>query len=157
LRLFSELERRLVSTLDSRLPTGLRLHYYNYTKTFTSGELQVECGILNSIGRGIFIGIQGGVTDLIKSVTCQVLAGRPSHMVGRPPSLASTDFQLWISCYRLLESVPTKPTCERLQSGAGGPAPGPTGQWPLYTAFSCQVHSHGDTYFGGIPIFLVIS
>jgi hypothetical protein len=57
-----------------------------------------------------------------------------------------------------------KPTHERLHSGAsqpGGlaswPRPGPTGQWPLHTSSSCQLHSKGDTYFGGILIFLVIS
>jgi hypothetical protein len=33
----------------------------------------------------------------------------------------------------------------------------PTGQWPLLTASSSQVHFRGDTYFGGIPIFLIIS
>jgi hypothetical protein len=53
--------------------------------------------------------------------------------------------------------MPVKPTRERLHSGAGRlgslasqPPPGPTGQWPLHTASSCQVHSWGDTYFGGI-------
>jgi hypothetical protein len=58
-----------------------------------------------------------------------------------------------------------KQTHERLQSGAGWtgslagrPAiPRPIGQWPLRTTSSCQVHSPDDTYFGGIPIFLVIS
>jgi hypothetical protein len=50
-----------------------------------------------------------------------------------------------------------KQTRESLQSGAGRPPLGLTGQWPLYTASSCQVHFRGDTYFGGIPIFLVIS
>jgi hypothetical protein len=57
-----------------------------------------------------------------------------------------------------------KSTHERLQSGAGRPGdlagqppPGPTGQWPLHTASSCQVHSRGATYFGGISNFLVIS
>jgi hypothetical protein len=57
-----------------------------------------------------------------------------------------------------------KLTHDRLQSGAdqpgslaGQPPPGPTGQWPLHTASSYQVHSQGDTYFSGIPIFLVIS
>jgi hypothetical protein len=56
---------------------------------------------------------------MTKSVTCQVLAGRPSHVAGRPRSLASTDFKLQIPCYRLLESVPVKQTRERLQSGTG--------------------------------------
>jgi hypothetical protein len=93
---------------------------------------------------------------LIKSVTCQVLVGRSSHVAGRPPSLASTDFKLQISCYCLLERVPVKQTRERLQSRASRPPLGPTSQWPLHTAFLCQVHSCGDTYFGGIPIFLVI-
>jgi hypothetical protein len=112
---------------------------------------------LNSIGRGVFIGVQGGVTNLIMSVTCHVLAGRPSHVSSQPLSLASIDIKLWIPCYHLLESVHVKQTRERLPSGAGWPPPGPTGQWPLHTASSCQVHSYGETYFGGIPIFLVIS
>jgi hypothetical protein len=94
---------------------------------------------------------------LIKLVTRQVLAGQPSHVVGRPPSLTSIDFKLKIPCYHLLGNVPVKHTRERLQSGAGQPPPGPTGQWPLHIAFSCQVHSYGDTYFGGILIFFVIS
>jgi hypothetical protein len=73
-------------------------------------------------------------------------------MDGRPQGSASTDFQLQIPHYRLLKSVTVKPTCERLQSGAdqpGGladrPPLGPTGQWPLHTVSSCQVHSRGDT------------
>jgi hypothetical protein len=61
----------------------------------------------------VFIGVQGGVTDLIKSdliksVTRQVLVDRPSHVAGRPLSPASTDFKLGIPCYRLLESMPMK-------------------------------------------------
>jgi hypothetical protein len=82
---------------------------------------------------GVFIGVQGGVTDLIKSVTRRVLASQPSHVAGRPLSLASTDFKLQIPCYHLLESVPMKQIRERLQSGAcrlgslaGPPPPGPT-------------------------------
>jgi hypothetical protein len=35
-----------------------------------------------STDRGVFIGVQGGVTDLVKSVTHQVVACLPSHMVG---------------------------------------------------------------------------
>jgi hypothetical protein len=86
---------------------------------------RVWCPEFHLQGGGVFIGVQGLVTDLIKSVTRQVLAGWPSHVAGQPPSPASTDFQLWISYYRLLESVPMKPTRERLQSGAGRPPPGP--------------------------------
>jgi hypothetical protein len=114
--------------------------------------------------RAVFIGVQGGVTDLVKSVTHQVVASRPSHMAGQPRGPASTDFRLWIPYYHLLESVTMKPTHERLQSGAdrpwgltGRPPPGPTVQWPLHTASSCQVHSRDDTYFGGILNFHVIS
>jgi hypothetical protein len=39
--------------------------------------------VLNSIGRGVFIGVPGAVTDLIKSVIRQVLADRPSHVAGQ--------------------------------------------------------------------------
>jgi hypothetical protein len=35
--------------------------------------------------------------------------------------------------------------------------PRPTGQRPLHTASSCQVHPRGDTYFGGISNFRIIS
>jgi hypothetical protein len=127
--------------LDSRLPTGPHLCYYYKTGAFTSGELQVECGVLISTGRRIFIGVQGGVTHLVKSVTHQVVASWPSHVAGRPQGLASTNFPLRIPCYRLLESVTVKPTRERLQSGAGRPGglacwplPRPTGQQPLHNA-----------------------
>jgi hypothetical protein len=77
------------------------------------------CVALISTGRGIFIGVEGGVTDLVKSVTRQVVVGRPSHVVGWPWSSASIDLQLGIPLYRLLESITAKPTRERLQGGAG--------------------------------------
>jgi hypothetical protein len=48
--------------------------------------------VLISTGRGVFIGVQGGVTDMVKSVTRQVVPGRPSHVAGRPCGSASTDF-----------------------------------------------------------------
>jgi hypothetical protein len=113
---------------------------------------------LISTGRRVFIGgVQGGVVNLVKLVTHQVVPDQPSHMAGRPWSLASTDLQLGISHYRFLESVIVKPTRERLQGGTGRPPPTPAGQWPLQTASSCQVHARGDTYFGEIPNFLVIS
>jgi hypothetical protein len=81
------------------------------------------CVALISTGRGVFIGVQGGVTDLVKSVTCQVVAGRPW-------SLASTDFQLEIPLYRLLGSVTVKPIHERLQGGADWPAT-PWAHWSV--------------------------
>jgi hypothetical protein len=101
---------------------------------------------------------------LVKSVTRQLVADQPSHVAGRPWSLASTNLQLGILLYRLLESVTVNPTHERLQGGVGRlggladwPPPEPTGQWPLHTTSSYQVHPRGDTYFGGIPNFLIIS
>jgi hypothetical protein len=75
--------------------------------------------VLISTGRVVFIGVQEGVTDLVKSVTRQVVADRPSHMAGWPQGLASTNFRLRIPYYRLLDSVTVKLTRERLQSGAG--------------------------------------
>jgi hypothetical protein len=93
---------------------------------FTSREQQVEW-VLNSISRGVFIGVQGGVTDLIKSVTPQVLASRPSHVVGQPPSLASTDFKLRIPYYCLLESMPVRGCKVGLTSQGVWPAIHPLG------------------------------
>jgi hypothetical protein len=65
------------------------------------------CVALISTDMGVFIGVQGGVIDLVKLLTCQVV-------VGRPWSSDSTDLQLAIPIYRLLESVTMKPTCESL-------------------------------------------
>jgi hypothetical protein len=36
--------------------------------------------------------VNGTSTDLEKLVWCQVVAGRASHMAGRPSGAASTDF-----------------------------------------------------------------
>jgi hypothetical protein len=112
---------------------------------------------MNSIGKGVFIGVPGAITDLVKSVTCQVLAGWPSHVADRPWSVASTDSKPRVPFYRLLESVTTKESHGRLQSGVGRPPTGPIHQRPLHAASSCQVHSGGDIYFGRIPHFLIIS
>jgi hypothetical protein len=95
--------------------------YYTKNGSFASGISKSVVCVLNFISRGVFIGVLGGVTDLIKSVTRQVLAGQPSHVAGRPWSSASTDCQPRIPDYRLLESITTKASCERLQSGAGRP------------------------------------
>jgi hypothetical protein len=118
---------------------------------------------LNSIGRGVFIGVPGAVTYLIKSVICQVLAGLPSHVAGQPSSAASTDSRPRVPFHHLLESVTIKETYGRLKSGAGRlgslvgrPPTGPTRQWPFHKACSCEVYSRGNTYFGRIPNFLVI-
>jgi hypothetical protein len=72
--------------------------------------------------------VQGGVTNLVKSVTHQVVADQPRHMAGQPRGLASIDFRHRIPCYHLMKSVTVKSTRERLQCGAGRPPPGPTGQ-----------------------------
>jgi hypothetical protein len=114
--------------------------------------------------QGVFIGVPGAITDLIKLVTCQVLAGHPSHVVCQPWSIVSTDSRPRVPFCHLLESITAKETHGRLQSGAGRlgslvgrPPTRPSCQWTLHMASSCQVHSWGDTYFGRIPYFLVIS
>jgi hypothetical protein len=94
---------------------------------------------------------------LVKLVTCQVVVGRLSHVASQPWSSASIDLLHEIPLYHLLESVTGKPARERLHGGAAQPPPGPTGQRPLHTASSCQVHPRGDTYFDGFPNLLVIS
>jgi hypothetical protein len=78
--------------------------------------------VLNSIGRGVFIGVPGSDIDLIKSIIHQELAGQPNHMARRPSSATSTDSRPWVSFHRLLESVTTKETHKRLQSEASRPA-----------------------------------
>jgi hypothetical protein len=114
--------------------------------------------------QGVFIGVLGAITDLIKLVIHQVLAGRPSHMAGKPWGVASTNSRTWGPFHCLLDSVTAKDTHGRLQSGAsrsgslaGWPPTRPTHQWPLHPACSCQVYSRGDTYFGRITHFIVIS
>jgi hypothetical protein len=84
------------------------------------------CVTLISMGRWVFIGVQGGVTDLVKLGTHEVVARQPSHVADRPCCLASTGPQLRIPLYRLFESVTVKPTHVRLHGGAGRPPPGPT-------------------------------
>jgi hypothetical protein len=106
---------------------------------------------VNSIDRRVFIGVPGAITDLIKLVIRQVLVGQPSYMAGRPWIVASTDSKPQVPFQCLLESVTTKETHGRLQSGAGQPGSlagwprtGPTCQWHLHTASSCQLRSRGD-------------
>jgi hypothetical protein len=65
--------------------------YYTKNESFINGISKMWC-VLISIGRGVFIGVQGGVTDLVKSVTSQVVAGQPSHVAGWPCGSAFTDF-----------------------------------------------------------------
>jgi hypothetical protein len=111
------------------------------------GSLQVESPnvvcVLIFTYRGVFIGVQRGVTDLVKSVTLQVVVGRSSNMAGWTCGSASTDLAFPFSCRHVCIKPRAKPT----QNLAGRPGdlagrlpPGPTGQWPLHTASSCQVH-----------------
>jgi hypothetical protein len=48
--------------------------------------------VLIFTGARVFIGVQGGVIDLVKSITHQVVPDRPSHVAGQPCGSASTDF-----------------------------------------------------------------
>jgi hypothetical protein len=148
-----------LSTPDRALPVLLLVNQNLYNWITTS---RVRC--VNFISWGVFIGVPGAITDSIKLVIHQVVASWPSHMSGRPWSGASNDSRPWVPFHRLLESVTAKEAHGRLQSGAGRPGSlaswpptRPTRQWLLHTASSCQVHSRGDTYFGRIPHFLVIS
>jgi hypothetical protein len=113
--------------------------------------------VLISTGREVFIGDQGGVTNLVKLVTRQVVADQPCGST-------STDFlhrlglPLLMSTHVLEAVGQTDIKPGRSARGFGRTAtPRPTDQWPLRTASSCQVNPRGDTYFGGIPNFLVIS
>jgi hypothetical protein len=74
-RLLLKLKRRLDSTPDSR-------QGFAYASTTKPEPLQVEnykksVVYMNSISREVFIGVTGAITELMKSITCQVLAGRP--------------------------------------------------------------------------------
>jgi hypothetical protein len=63
---------------------------------------------VNSIGMGgVILGVQGAFTDLIKSVICQVLAGRPW-------GATSTVFRHRVLFHRLLESITAMETHGRL-------------------------------------------
>jgi hypothetical protein len=91
----------------------------------------------------VFIGVQREVTDLDKSVTCHVVAGQLRHMAAQPWSLASTNHQVGILLYRLLESVTVKPHRKRLHDGASHLG-GLTGQPPLGSLVSglCTLPPH---------------
>jgi hypothetical protein len=80
---------------------------------------------------------------LVKSVTCQVVAGWPW-------SFASTNLQLGIPLYHLLESVTVKPTYKRLQGGAGRPA---TPLGPLVSGL-CTLPPH-VRYTPGVTLILM--
>jgi hypothetical protein len=91
-----------------------------YTKNGCFASRISKCGVCVEFRRqGVFIGVPRAVTDLIKSIIHQVLAGRPS-------SAASTDSRPQVPFHHLLKSITAKETHGRLQSGAGRPPNGPT-------------------------------
>jgi hypothetical protein len=69
--------------------------YYNlictpiWTKFYSCKKWVLQCVFTV---REVFIRVNGTSTNLEKSVWCQVVAGRPSHMADRPSGAASTDF-----------------------------------------------------------------
>jgi hypothetical protein len=110
---------------------------------------QNECGVSTFTMRGVFIVVNGVSTDLERSVWCQVVAGQPSHLAGRPGGAASTDSGLSSS-----SRMATKAWAEPLQTQAGRPrcsagrsTPGPTRPmvWPTWSM--CQIHPGGDDDF----------
>jgi hypothetical protein len=106
--------------------------------------------VSNFTMRGVFIGVNGTSTDLERSVWCQVMAGRPSHMAGWPGGAASTDSGFSSSCRCVVTKVQAEPPqtlAGRPRGWAGRPAPGPTqrGVWPTWS--TCQIHHHGDDGF----------
>jgi hypothetical protein len=108
-RLLLELERRLDSTPDRALPVLLLLNWNLYKWRTTS---RVWCSEFHR--QGVFIGVPGAITDLIKSVIRQVLVSQPSHMAGRPWGAASTDSRPRVTFHYLLKSLTTKETHGRL-------------------------------------------
>jgi hypothetical protein len=66
--------------------------YNTKNESFASGISKYVVCVLISTGRGVFIGVLEGVTDMVKLVTRQVVAGRPSHVAAQPCSSASTKF-----------------------------------------------------------------
>jgi hypothetical protein len=74
------------------LPTRLRLATTLRMEALQMKSPKYGVCVLISTGRGVFIRVQGGVTDLVKSVTHQVVASRQCGS-------ASTDF---LHCFGLL-------------------------------------------------------
>jgi hypothetical protein len=66
--------------------------YYTKNESFVSGISKMWCVSSHFYHRGVFMGPWGSSTNLEKSVWCQVVAGRPSHVADRPGGADSTDF-----------------------------------------------------------------
>jgi hypothetical protein len=80
-------------------------------------------------GGGVFIGVNETSTDLERSVWCQVVAGRPSHVVARPDGAASADLGFSSTHRRVATKARVKlpqTLASQLRSWAARLAPGPT-------------------------------
>jgi hypothetical protein len=98
--------------------------------------------------QGVFIGVPGSVTNLIKLAIHLVLTGRLSLVAGRPSSVASTDSRPQVPFHHLVKSVTAKETHGRLQSGAGRPP----------TAHTLVAFAHGllvSGVFWGVTLILL--
>jgi hypothetical protein len=106
--------------------------------------------------RGVFIGLNGTSTDLERSVWRQVVARRPSHVVGRLGGAASTDSGFSSSC----RHVATKAWVELPQTLAGRPrsragkplgplglGSGPLGPRVKYTLVMMMILIFGQLHF----------
>jgi hypothetical protein len=60
----------------TRLLTGLPLRYYSEPEPLQVENYKMSATLIFT-SRGLFIGVQGGVTDLMMSVTC-ISGGQPA-------------------------------------------------------------------------------
>jgi hypothetical protein len=99
---------------------------------------------------GVFIRVNGTSTNRERSIWCPVVAGWPSHVVGRSGGAASTDSGFSSSCRCVATKAwaePPQTLAGQARSWAGRPAPGPTrpSVWPTWS--TCQIHPCGDDGF----------
>jgi hypothetical protein len=110
-------------SLDKATPS-----YYTKNGSFASRISKMWCVCVSTFTmRGVFIGANGTPTDLDKSVWRQVVAGRPSHVAGRPGGSASPDSD-FSSCRHVATKAwaePPQTLAGRPRSWAGRYAPGP--------------------------------
>jgi hypothetical protein len=98
---------------------------------------------------GVFIGVNGTPTNLVRSVWCQVVAWQPSHMVDRSGGVASTDSGFSSLC----RFVATKAWAEPPQTLAG---PWAQSAWGLAHLVHISNTPHGDDDFDIGQIHFVI-
>jgi hypothetical protein len=129
----------------TRLPTGLRLGNYYYTKTFTTGELQVECVVESSAVGGLYRG--RGESPPTWQGWFGANGRLTGHPHGRQPLLSAfAAFKPRILVNRRRD-VSTKSQAEPTQTLAGRPTPWL--KWPgvWHTWSTCQIHPRGDAHF----------